>query len=36
VGIIDLYDTGGDLLATVLTSFLLRSPGAAEDDGGTA
>ena len=33
VGIIDLYDTGGDLLATVLTSFLLRSPGAGEDGG---
>ena len=27
VGIIDLYDTGGDLLATVLTSFLLTGPG---------
>lgn len=29
VGIIDLYDTGGDLLATVLTSFLLTAPGSA-------
>jgi uncharacterized protein (TIGR00369 family) len=26
VGIIDLYDTGGDLVATVLTSFLLTNP----------
>jgi uncharacterized protein (TIGR00369 family) len=26
VGTIDLYDDGGDLVATVLTSFLLSSP----------
>ncbi|HKB72446.1 MAG TPA: PaaI family thioesterase [Thermoanaerobaculia bacterium] len=33
VGIIDLYDTGGDLVATVLTSFLLTDPAdAAECD----
>jgi uncharacterized protein (TIGR00369 family) len=33
VGIIDLYDTGGELLATVLTSFLLNALGAGEVDG---
>lgn len=33
VGIIDLYDEGGDLVATVLTSFLLTTPAdAAECD----
>jgi len=34
VGIIDLYDTGGDLLATVLTSFLLTRGGKDADGGG--
>jgi uncharacterized protein (TIGR00369 family) len=33
VGIIDLYDTGGELLATVLTSFLVNALGAGEVDG---
>jgi uncharacterized protein (TIGR00369 family) len=33
VGTIDLYDTGGELLATVLTSFLLNALGAGEVDG---
>lgn len=33
VGIIDLFDDGGDLVATVLTSFLLTDPaGAAGSD----
>jgi len=34
VGIIDLYDTGGDLLATVLTSFLLTRGGKDANGGG--
>jgi hypothetical protein len=36
VGIIDLFDTAGELLATVLTSFVLNALGAAEIDGGAA
>jgi uncharacterized protein (TIGR00369 family) len=36
VGIIDLYDTGGELLATVLTSFLLNALGAGAADEGEA
>ena len=36
VGIIDLYDTGGELLATVLTSFLVKALGAGEGEGGEA
>jgi uncharacterized protein (TIGR00369 family) len=32
VGIIDLYDTGGDLVATVLTSFLLTNAADPADE----